>query len=83
MRGPVQGENGQFLRLKEEQMELKKKLADMKQPAALPDHLGLRAAHLGGVLLRSVPRTIRGRYLLKVTIGANSFYFTTSFYLMV
>ena len=28
-------------------MELEKKLAEMKQPAALPIHLGLQAAHLG------------------------------------
>ena len=35
-----------------------------------------------GVLLRSVPRTVRGRYLFKVTFGANGFYFTTSSYLM-
>ena len=28
-----------------------------------------------GVLLRSVPRAIRERYLLKVTFGANGFYF--------
>jgi hypothetical protein len=35
--------------------------------------------HSGGVLLRSVPRAIRGRYLLKVTFGANGFYFTTFF----
>ena len=48
--------NGQLLRLKEEKMELEKKLAVMKQPAALPGHLGLQAAHLGrdgpGLLLQ-------------------------------
>ena len=37
----------QLLRLKEDKMELEKKLAEMKHPAALPDHLGLQAAHLG------------------------------------
>ena len=37
-------------------MELEKKLDEMKQPAALPSHLGLQAAHLGrdgsGLLLQ-------------------------------
>ena len=37
-------------------MELEMKLAEMKQPAALPGHLGLQAAHLGrdgpGLLLQ-------------------------------
>ena len=37
-------------------MELEKKLAEMKQLAALPGHLGLQAAHLGrdgpGLLLQ-------------------------------
>ena len=41
-----QCEDGQLLRLKEEKMELGKKLSKMKQPAALPGHLGLQAAHL-------------------------------------
>ena len=44
------------MRLKEKNIELKKKLAKMKQPAALPGHLGLQAAHLGrdgpGLLLQ-------------------------------
>ena len=35
-----------------------------------------------GVLLRSVPRAIRGRNLLKFTFGANFFYFTKSLYLI-
>ena len=35
-----QCEDGQLLRLKEEKMELEKKLAEMNQPAALPGHLG-------------------------------------------
>ena len=51
-----QWEDGQLLRLKEEKMELEKKLAEMKQLAALPGHLGLQAAHLGrdgpGLLLQ-------------------------------
>ena len=51
-----QCEDGQLLRLKEEKMELEKKLAEMKQPVALPGHLDLQAAHLGrdghGLLLR-------------------------------
>ena len=51
-----QCEDSQFLRLMEEKMELEKKLAEMKQPAALPGHLGLQAAHLGrdgpGLLLQ-------------------------------
>ena len=51
-----QCEDGQLLRLKEEKMELEKKLAVMKQLAALPGHLGLQAAHLGrdgpGLLLQ-------------------------------
>ena len=42
-----QCEDCQLLRLKEEKMELEKKLSKMKQPAALPGHLGLQAAHLG------------------------------------
>ena len=36
----------QLVRLKEKKIELKKKLAKMKQPAPLPGHLGLQAAHL-------------------------------------
>ena len=51
-----QGKVGQLVRLKEKKMELKKKLAEMKQPAALPGHLGLQAAHLSrdgpGLLLQ-------------------------------
>ena len=51
-----QCEDSQLLRLKEEKMELEKKLAEMKQLAALPGHLGLQAAHLGrdgpGLLLQ-------------------------------
>ena len=46
----------QLLRLKEEKMVLEKKLSKMKQPAALPGHLGFQAAHLGrdglGLLLQ-------------------------------
>ena len=38
-----QCKDGQLLRLKEEKIELEKKLAKMKQPAALPGHLGLQA----------------------------------------
>ena len=51
-----QCEDGQLLRLKEEKMELEKKLAQMKHLAALPGHLDLQAAHLGrdgpGLLLQ-------------------------------
>ena len=51
-----QCKDGQLLRLKEEKMELEKKLAEMKQPAPLPGHLGLQTAHLGrdgtGLLLQ-------------------------------
>ena len=53
-----QCEDGQFLRLKEEKMELEKKLVEKKQPAALPGHLGLQAAHLcrdgPGLLLQPI-----------------------------
>ena len=53
-----QCEDCQLLRLKEEKMELEKKLSKMKQPAALPGHLGLQAAHLGrsgpGLLLQPI-----------------------------
>ena len=35
-----QGKDGQLLRLKEENIELEKKLTEMKQPAALSGHLG-------------------------------------------
>ena len=40
-----QCKDSQLLRLKEDKMELEKKLAVMKQLAALPGHLGLQAAH--------------------------------------
>ena len=53
-----QCEDSQLLRLKEEKMVLEKKLAEMKQPAALPGHLGLQAAHLcrdgPGLLLQAL-----------------------------
>ena len=55
-----QGEDGQLLRLKEEKMELEKELAKMKQPAALPGHLSLQAAHLGPDLLLQPPDHLLG-----------------------
>ena len=46
----------QLVRLMEKKIELKKKLAEMNQPAALPGHLDLQAAYLSrdgpGLLLR-------------------------------
>ena len=48
-------------------MELEKKLAKMKQPAALPGHLGLQAAHIGrdgpGLLLQPLITSLASIFL--------------------
>ena len=68
-----QCEDGQLLRLKEEKMELEKKLAEMKQLAALPGHLGLQAAHLGrdglGLLLQPLITSSAAPFLAITLLG--------------